>query len=152
MQKQQDEEKKLKGVKKAVLQGEDSSVTTDRHNPLWWSNDDIIVSVLLEPYYHDKFNSKAHKEGLTQDDLLGFAHENTAKVVMRISTPESNKEIAFPFVEFTDIYTKPDKAVEIFENATKRYLQTQGYNVSFKAGRKQKELLKLGKALKGKNG
>ena len=107
------------------------------YNPYFWENDDIIASVLLEPYWLDK----AQKELMKNErkfDILKFAKVNDAKVVLRITTPNDSKEIAFPFVHFISIYEKPIEALEIFERATKQYLNSVGYpNVEIRHGKRE---------------
>lgn len=128
---------------------------SELYNPYFWQNGKIIVSVLMEPYWLDKVNNLSMKEyknsGSRDFDLFGFAYENNAKVVMRITTPTESKEIAFPFITFVSIYLNADKAVKIFKRAAINYLNSIGYkNVSIKEGSREKLIKTLSKAIKNK--
>lgn len=109
----------------------------EMYNPYFWENDDIIASVLLEPYWLDKAQKESMKDG-SKFDLLEFASIHGAKVILRITTPDNSKEIAFPFVYFTSVYEKPTEALDIFERATKQYLNSVGYpNVEIRHGKRE---------------
>lgn len=124
------------GVKNTILKDYRTDMR-EMYNPYFWENDDIIASVLLEPYWLDKAQQKMMKEG-REFDLLKFASNNGAKVILRITTPDNSKEIAFPFVYFTSAYEKPDEALAIFERATKQYLKSVGYpNVEIQHGKRE---------------
>ena len=113
---------------------------SDIYNPYFWQNDDIIASVLLEPYWLDEAQKKSIKATANGSvfDLLDFAKANEAKVVLRISAPSGSQEIAFPFIYFTSIFKNTDYVFEIFERTVKRYLKSKGYdNVVIKKGKRE---------------
>ena len=107
------------------------------YNPYFWENDDIMASVLLEPYWLDKASKESMKDG-NKFDLLEFASIHDAKVVLRITTPEESKEIDFPFVRFTSVFEKPSETLAIFERAVKQYLNSVNHpNVEIKHGKRE---------------
>jgi len=108
------------------------------YNPYFWENGEIIASVLLEPYWLEKAREESANDGI-DFDLLEFAEIHNAHVVLRITTPKERKEIAFPFIKFISVYTKPEEALEIFERTVKNYLKSIGYiNIEIKHGKREK--------------
>ncbi|MDE1768093.1 MAG: hypothetical protein KGH64_01805 [Candidatus Micrarchaeota archaeon] len=101
--------------------------------PLVWAseNGDFLASAGLEPYWSDKYQQHLYKskEKHTIDNLLSYTYENGAKTTARVVTPKGLKEIAFPFVKFTEIYTEPNKAIDIFKRAIENYAENQGYRI-----------------------
>ena len=95
--------------------------------PLAWSskNGEFLASAGMENFFTHLFKNK---EKHTIQNLLSFAHENNAKVMIRMINPKGFQEIAFPFLHFTDIYTEPQKAIEIFKRAIEEHNKRDGYD------------------------
>jgi len=128
---------------------DEANAQKERYNPIYWSSKDgsYVGSVLIDPYWLDK----AQEKHISNDDLLGFAYENGAKTVMRTTTPKGNKEIAFVFLNFADVYREPDKAIEIFKRAFGNLVKEQtGNEVKLHESKNTKLLRLLGKKIKEK--
>ncbi len=140
-------------MSKSIRLGFDYFGASEDRPLMWASKDgDFLASAGLESYYADKYENMLHKlkEPHSIDRLLGFAHEHNAKVMMRIVTPEDGKEIAFPFMNFTEIYTEPRKAMDVFKRAIEQYAKSVGYRLNVDTDYKNPETA-FGKALSVKD-